>query len=192
MANYCRGILKVVTKNKDVIERIKRIFNYEDDEYCLHHVHDFQDYGEMYEDGDYFVQNFIIAAPWLCEPFLNHGDFPDKKLCIKKVYKDGKWNREYGTAHFTDLSHLATVLGFGCEFWTEDGMMFAEHGLVKSDGHYEYDIADYEISFPKKKDGDYDYDNPIEKSGFGEGWKDWMYAKEIYGEEGGVKTKQTE
>ena len=183
MANDCCGVLKVVSKNKDVIERLKKIFNYEDEEYCLYRVRDFQDYEGMYEDGDYFVQDFIIDGAWSCEPFLNHGDCPDKKLCLKEVYNDGKWEKEYGRAHFTDLSHLAKVLGFGCEFWTEEpGMMFAEHGLVNCDGHYEYDTADYEISYPKKEDGHYDYDHPIEKCGFGEDWKEWMYADEIYGD----------
>lgn len=183
MANDCCGCLKVVTKNKDVLERVKKIFRYEDEEYCLSRVRDFQDCGEMYEDGEYFVQDFYIDGAWNCERFINNGHLPDKKICLKQEYVDGKWVYEYGTAHFTDLSHLAKILGFGCEFWTEEpGMMFAEHGLVNCDGHYEYDTSDYTISYPEKENGEPDYDNPIEECGFGDTWREWMYADEIYGD----------
>ena len=187
MANDCCGVLKVVSKNKDVIERLKKIFNYEDDEYCLYRVRNFEEEGGMYEDGEWFVQDFFIDGAWSCEPFLNYGNNPEDKLVID-FEKDDNGQKDYtkkiyGRAHFTDLSHLAKVLGFGCEFWTEEpGMMFAEHGLVNCDGHYEYDTADYEISYPEKEDGDYDYDHPIEKCGFGKDWKEWMYADEIYGD----------
>jgi hypothetical protein len=109
--------MRVVSKNKETIERIVKILNYEDSEYALYRCKYAQKLGVMEEDGDFFVQDIEISGAWTCDQFFFYGDNPNDKVLEDVV--DGK--KVYGTAHFTDLCHLATVLDLDANSLVKSG-----------------------------------------------------------------------
>ena len=188
MANNCCGILKVVSKKKETLDRIKDILNYDDSEYCLYKCRWGEPRGEAFKDGDFWVQDFNISGAWSCDEFFHYGDNEDKKLVIGyELDENGKEDctrPKYGTAHFTNLCHLAKVLDFGCElFASEFGMGFCSHHLVNCNGELIWDESgDYSVKYPETEDGEYDYDaEPIEEFGI-EDFMEFSFADEIYGE----------
>jgi len=186
MSNDASGVLKVVAKNKNTIERILKILNYKDDEYCLYRCKYATKNGKAFKDGKFWVQDINIDGAWSCQPFCNYGNRPKQKLVLDyKKNKDGSTSKRkiYGSAHFTDLSYLAKKLDFGCELWaSEPGCCFAEHILVGSNGENFYEHESYELVYPEGKDGEPDYDaEPEEDCGFGDEFMQFANSEDIYG-----------
>ena len=155
MSNDCTGVMRVVSKNKETIERIVKILNYEDSEYALYRCKYAQKLGVMEEDGDFFVQDIEISGAWTCDQFFFYGDNPNDKVLEDVV--DGK--KVYGTAHFTDLCHLATVLDFGCELFSEEwGCGFCDHFELNHNGEIQHENGDFEANYPEDENGEPNYD----------------------------------
>ena len=197
MANDCCFRLKVVVKkdNKEAIERLKKILNYQDQEFCMYRLRSDTDVVGEYEDGDYFVCDFVGDSAWSCDPLFEYGDKPDVHL--KEYAKDENGRMieikdENGNfkgykenelpPHFTDLCHLAKVLDFGCELWCDEpGMCFAQHLGCNHNGELFIDeTGHYEISYPEDENGEPDYGKePIEDCEF-EDFNEFAFTNEIY------------
>jgi hypothetical protein len=175
--------MRVVAKDKAVLERLNRILKNEDEEFALA-----ENRGSLTaiisKDGEFFVSDMFVDGAWDCSEFLYHDDNPSEK-----VVKDMVWNPDrndydttYGTAHYTNLPHLAKTLGFGCEAWTsEPGCGFCEHWTVDHNGQFEYDKGEYSVEYPEGEDGKPDMDaDPIEESEFGD-FNDFYYPDDIWG-----------
>lgn len=179
MSNDCSGVLKVVAKNKNTLERIKNILNYEDNEYCLYRCKYAEPIGEAFEDNGFWVQDFNVCGAWSCDNFFHYGNNEDKKLVVDyEKMEDGMsdFNKPiYGTAHFTDLCHLTEELDFGCElFASEGGMGFCSHHLVTHDGTILWDeMGDYIVHY--SEDGECEEEFDIE------GFMEFCLTNEIYG-----------
>lgn len=180
MSNDCGGVLKCVAKNKETLDRIKKILKYEDSEFCIHRCKDVGD-GEDYQDGEFWVKDIYVDGAWDCHQFFDYGDNPDTKL-VTGYEKDENGNDIYdkkifGTAHFTDLCYIAKVLDCGFELYsTEPGMGFWEHLACNHNGELIIDeTGDYELGEDDESftiDGE-DYDS----------FNEYMFADEIYGKE---------
>lgn len=199
MANDCCFTMKVVAKNKDTIDRLKKIMNYDDNEYCMYRLRSDTNVYDEHEDGDYFVAMMDGDSAWSCDPLFHHGDNPD--LHLKEYVKDekgnlidlgndenGKWKgyKENDLPpHFTDLVYLSKKLDFGCELWcNEPGCCFAQHIGCDHNGNIFVDeTGKYEYVYPTNDKGEPDYDaDPTEECEF-EDYMDFGYPDEIYGDE---------
>lgn len=186
MSNDCSGVLKVVAKNKETLERIKNILRYEDNEYCLYRCKCSYPICDAFEENDFWLQDFDICGAWSCDNFFHYDNDENEKIVVG--YELGENGREdydkpkYGTAHFTNLCHLAQVLDFWCElFASESGCCFCSHHLVNHNGELVLDeVGDYELIYPEGEDGEPDYDAvPDEEFGIDD-FMEFSSAEEIY------------
>jgi hypothetical protein len=187
MSNDCGGVLKVVSKNKETLERIKNILEYEDSEYCLYRCKYAHPMGDIYDENGFWMQYFNVCGAWSCDNFFHYGDNEDKKIVVGyEIGENGKEDYDkpkYGTAHFTDLCHLTQVLDFGCElFASESGCCFCSHHLTNHNGEMVLDeVGDYELIYPEDENGEPNYDaDPEEKFGIDD-YMEFSSAEEIYG-----------
>lgn len=152
MANDCCGRMKVVAKEKETIDRLYKILQYEDSEYCVSGCR----FVEMsleprLDDNNLWYAFFDVSGAWDCSRFFDNGDRPTEKLYDRE-------KQEYGTAHYTDLTHLAEKLNFGCElFACETGNAFCEHCAVDHFGCYYTESDDYRLEYPKDENGEEDF-----------------------------------
>lgn len=187
MSNSCCGVLKIVSKNEKVFERLEKILNYEDDEFCLYRCKFAKMMGKPFKDGDYWVCDFDVEGAWSCSPFFENGDCVERKLLIGyEKTDDGHTNFDKpieGTAHFTDLCHLAKVLDFGCElFASEGGCGFCEHFTVDHTGCCYGEDGTYRLVYPEDEDGEPIYDEePKEEFGI-DCFMEFSHSDEIYGD----------
>ena len=166
MANDCCGNLRVVTKNKETLDRIVKILKCEDSEFGIYRCKDADD-SESYKDGNLWVKDIFVDGAWNCKQFFNYGNRSDSKLVIRSE------NGKEICAHYTDLCHIAKVLDCGFELYsTEPGMGFCEHLACNRFGKMIDETSDYECDYDGHEEfGDMDY--------FGE----YMFSDEIYGKE---------
>ena len=170
MANDCCGTMRVVSKDKKAIERLRAIMNYEDPEYFCYRCMSFDPAGGIEEVDGFYVADFGFDVAWSSEPWFDKGDHPDR-LIVKDYEKDGngkiKFNHKtnepiaiHGTAHLTDLNTICKVLEIGLELYsTEPGCCFCEHRSVNSEGDTIWcETADYNLVYPDGEDGEPDYD----------------------------------
>lgn len=185
MANDACGNLKVVAKDKNTLDRIFKILSYNDEEFCLYRCREVQTSSLPYKDGEFWVQDFFVDGAWSCSQFFNHGDNPNMKLVIgyekDSNGRDDYDKKIYGTAHFTDLCHIAKILDCGFELYdNEPGMCFWEHFSCNHNGELTCDESGkYELSQIENDDGDVidnheDYDIDY--------YNDFAFSDEIYGE----------
>ena len=197
MSNDATGTLKVVARKKSTLNRILKILQYKDKEYCPYRLKDCELNGDDYKDGKLYVRDFYIDSAWSIDPLFTYGDRPD--IHLKEYAKDKNGNMiqikdDKGNfkgykeidlpPHFTDLCHLAKVLDFGCEcFITEPGMMFEQHFSCNHKGELVYnETGHYEEKFHYKKNGDIDDSvEPEEEHGL-EDFMEFAFASEIYGD----------
>ena len=175
MANDCWGKMMIVAKNKETIDRLYKILQYEDKEYCLVGCR----YVEMcitprLNNGLWFAL-FEVSGAWDCNRFFDNGDRPTEKLYDRE-------KQEYGTAHYTDLTHLAEKLDFGCElFACEPGNAFCEHCSVNHYGVYSIESDEYRLEYPKDENGDENFDtDPTEIIGLSN-FMEFGDCEDIYG-----------
>lgn len=186
MSNDCCGVLKVIAKNKETLERIKNILNYEDDEYCLYRCKYAEPMGDAYEENDFWVQDFDVCGAWSCDTFFHYGNNEDEKVVVGCELGengiDDYTKPIYGKAHFTDLCYLAKVLDFGCElFASESGCCFCSHHLTNHNGEMVYDeVGEYNMIYPEDEDGEPNYDDEPEEEFGIEGFMGFCSADEIY------------
>jgi len=184
MANDCCGTMRVVAKDKSVLERIFKIMQNEDEEFILAKNRGTIEMTPIKQDGEFFTCDMDVDGAWDCSEFLYHEDDPKKLKCISQTYVPEKKDYvcEYGTAHYTNLPHLAKLLGFGFEaFTTEPGCGFCEHWSGNSEGEFDYDKAEYSLEYPEGEDGEPDYDaEPEEEIGLG-GFMDFCDPESIFG-----------
>lgn len=179
MANDACGNLKVVARNKETLDRIFKILSYNDDEYCLYRCRDVQKNGEPFKDGGFWVQDFFVDGAWSCNPFFNHKDNPNEKLIIgyekDEQGMDDFDKKIYGTAHFTNLCHIAKILDCGFELYdNEPGCCFWEHFMCNHNG---------ELVCDESGKYDLDYGNngePVEEYDI-DYYNDFAFSDEIYG-----------
>ena len=189
MANDCCGVLKVVSKNRETLLKVRDILEYSDDDYCLYRCRYSQPMDkEPFKDGDYWVWDFDVSGAWSCNPFFTYATEGNNDKLIEGYEKDenGRENYDkpiYGTATFTNLCNLAPILDFGCELYcSEPGMGFCQHFTVTHNGEYHEEDGDYTLDYPEGEDGEPDYDQePTEEFGI-DGFMNFSFADEIYGE----------
>ena len=169
MANDCYGTMRVVAKDKSVLERIFKIMQNEDKEFTLAKNRGTTQMTPITQNGEFFSCDMDVDGAWDCSEFLYHDDDPKKLECISQIYVPEKngYEYKYGTAHYTNLPHLAKTLGFGCEaFTTEPGCGFCEHWAVDHNGNFNYDEGAYSLEYPEGENGEPDYDaEPKEEIG---------------------------
>lgn len=187
MSNSCCGILKVVSKNEKVFERLEKILNYKDDEFCLYRCKFAEMINKPFKDGEYWVCDFSVDGAWSCRPFFENGDCVESKLVIGYEKTDeghANFNKPIeGTAHFTDLCHLAKVLDFGCELYaSEMGCEFCEHFIVNHEGEYDCEEGEYRCIYPEDENGEPIYDEEPEEEFDIENFMEFSFSDEIYGE----------
>lgn len=181
MANNCCGVMRVVSKSKETIDRFERIMHYEDGEFFCYRVFQFEKCDETYEDDGFYYADFATDVAWASDKWFYDEDDPNVKIVIDYT-KDGDPKPIYGTAHRTSVTHLAAALGFGVELWaTEPGCGFAEHATCTSQGDFRYETEKYAETYPEGEDGETDYcAEPTVFNGFGSEFGDFMSAEEIY------------
>lgn len=187
MANDCSGVLRVVSKNRETLDRIFKILNYEDDEYCLYRCRYVNKFGDTYEEDGLYVQDFAVSGAWSCSPFFDYGEHTEMRLIAGyEKNEDGTtdFNKPIkGSAHFTDLCHLAKVLDFGCElFASEGGVGFCQHCIVNHEGEYDYEEDNYSEIYPEDEDGEPIYDEEPEEDYGSMDFMKFSSVEEIYGE----------
>lgn len=167
MANYTDGTAKIVSKDKNVIEKIKHILDNTDKEYCLCRCS-----GECYEEegspnDTFHIAYFDITSAWDSEILFNK---EDEKL------EDGRT--------ITNFQTLAKKFGFGVELYsTECGCGFAEHYGVNKNGEITYwESCEYEEQYPLDEDGEPNEEEEPEIICDIQ-LNDFSNADEIYGEE---------
>lgn len=183
--------MRVVSKNKDAIDRFERIMQYKDDEFFCYRVFQFEKF-DSYKDGEFYVADFSTDVAWGSDKWFHDSDKPDEKIVTgyentRKIVKpDGSvemcedYDKPiYGTAHYTSVRHLCEVLGIGVELWTtEPGMCFEEHADCDRNGDFHYETAKYSEEYEDGEDGE-----PKEIHGFGEGFMEFMDSEDIYNHE---------
>jgi hypothetical protein len=124
MANCVPYTLKVVAKDKEILERLFKIMNYHDKEYYIYRVYDV----DVEEDepefvNGYYVQTFFGNVAWGASPWIND--------------KEDKEDKESETgAHYTTLVELAKKFDFGFElFYCDEKMMYQKYWRVNHLGH---------------------------------------------------------
>lgn len=163
MANCTDTTAKIVSKDKNVLEKLKAIFKSEDKDYCLYRCNG-ECYLEESEDG-FYIAYFDITSAWNCEPMFNATEEP------------------YEGKTLTNLTILAKKLGFGVELYsTEEGCGFAEHYGVNHKGETTYwETSDYNAEYPLDENDEPDYEKePTVECDFE--INDFSKALEIYGE----------
>ena len=184
MANDCCGTMRVVAKDKAVLERIFRIMRNEDDEFIIAKNRGTINMTPIEKDGEFFTCDMDVDGAWDCSEFLYHEDNPNELKVIEQEYDPEKKDYvfRYGTAHYTSLPHLAKHLGFGFEgFTTEPGCEFCEHWICNCEGEFDYARGEYSLEYPEGEDGQPDYDaEPDEEIGI-DGFMDFRDAENIFG-----------
>jgi hypothetical protein len=163
MANCTNTTAKIVSKDKNVLEKLKAIFKSEDKDYCLYQCNG-ECYLEETKDGIYTAY-FDITSNWNCEPMFNATEKP------------------YNGKTLTNLVILAKKLGFGVELYsTEGGDCLAEHYGVDHNGEITYwETSEYKEIYPLDENGEPDYEKePTIECDFE--INDFSNALEIYGE----------
>jgi hypothetical protein len=177
MANDCCGRLKVVAKDKETIDRLYKILQYEDNEYCLSGCRfvEMTITPRLDEDNNLWYAFFDVSGAWNCSRFFDNGDRPTEKLYDRE-------KQYYVNAHYTDLTHLAEKLNFGCElFACEAGNAFCEHCAVDHFGTYNTESDEYRLDFPKDENGEEDFDaKPTEIIGLSN-FMEFADCEQIYG-----------
>lgn len=169
MANDCSGTCRVVAKSREAVERLERIMNYRDAEFCVSRCREFRPLGKIEEHDGLFRRDFAVDGCWNCERFFSTDE--DKANLV-------------GTAYLTNLPNLAKVLDFGCELWsTEPGCGFMEHITLNRYGEYGCEVGDYSETYPDGEDGEPDYDAEPEENYELDGYGEFAEDTEIYGED---------
>ena len=162
MANNCPYNMRVVAKDKAAIERLYNIMRYRDSEYYLYRVFSVEK-DETEEDGDLFVADFFGDVAWGCSPWIYDETDKTKKSATG--------------AHYSNLLEICADLNVGVEiFAEEEGIGFQQHFRVDRRGEIDIsESADWSCEY--NEDGE-----PISQTGGLEGYMDWSYCSEIYGE----------
>lgn len=176
--------MKVVAKDKAVLERVFKIMQNEDEEFILAKNRGTNEMYSIKEENGFFSCDMDVDGAWDCSEFLYHEDDPKKLKVVEQVYNPEKkdYDCKYGTAHYTNLPHLAKLLGFGFEaFTTEPGCGFCEHWCGNHLGEFDYDKAEYSLEYPEGEDGEPDYDaEPNEEIGL-DGFMEFGDSEYIFG-----------
>lgn len=182
MANNCCGVMRVVSKSKGTIDRFERIMLYKDEEFFCYRVFQFEKMDDTQKDGDLYYADFLTDVAWGSSKWFFDKDSPDELIVLG--HENNDWSKPiHGTAHYTSVTHLAAVLGFGVELWaSEPGCGFAEHATATSKGESNYETKEYTETYPKDENGDEDYsEEPTVHNGFGDEFDVFSSAEEIYG-----------
>ena len=193
MANDVYYVLRAVSKDKAVLERLFSIMNYHDPEYFIYKVFSaFSKDWVVERDGFYSIDIEGTVAWGLHNWFA---DEEDVGCIISTGYeKDEKGNLDLnkpikGTAHYIGLKGLCLKLGIGVEVWSEDiNMCFQEHVVFDRNGNGFGSSRDYdgwsEEEFKKltpemkKEEGLPEYYVP--KYGYGSDWGTFIPGAEIF------------
>ena len=175
MANDCCGTMRVVSKDKKAIERLRAIINYEDPEYFCYRCRAFDLVEDVDEIDGFYVADFAFDVAWSSEPWFDNGDHPDK-LIVNDYEKNSNGTKKidpmtnepiaiHGTAHLTDLNTICKVLKIGLELYsTEPGCCFCEHRSINSEGETIWnETDDYNLVYPENENGEPDYDKEPEE-----------------------------
>ena len=167
MANNCFYTIKAVSKDKNALERLIKIMNYEDNEYYIYRC--FSAYkDDEYDKNDLYVIMISGDCAWSCVKWFDN----------QEVFTD----KDENNAHYVTLDILCEKLKIGIELFSEEpGVGFQEHYVVHSNGNK---VVDEEAEWIQKffdEDGE-ELDEPIEEGGF-DNYCSFADAEEIYGEE---------
>lgn len=139
--------MKLVSKDKNVLDRVLSIMNYKDAEYFIYRCFSAEALKEYNEDGLFCLEVRGDVA-WSASEWFSGKNIPNE-LIVTGYEKDEKGNTDYGkkiygTAHYTSLDYLARELGFSVELWSEElGMCFQQHATAN--GHsVRRDAKDYD------------------------------------------------
>lgn len=186
MANDCCGVIRVVAKDKSVIDRLYNIFNYEDAEYHLYGCRYCSRLDNGIEEYGFWRSDFEVCGRYACSPFF-YEENDENKLLIKEYPRkaDGSFDTEhpiFGTSHITNLSYLSEELGFGCELYSEETSCgFCEHFLIDHNGEFVYnEVGDLSEVIPPNKNTKSDNDADIEYTYGIDGYMNFSNTKEIY------------
>lgn len=187
MANDCYGTMRVVAKSKETLARLEKIMTYKDDEYFVSRVRGFSECGKPFENDGLWVQDYEVDGAWDCEQFFSTAENKDE-LAVVGYEKgdDGRedWDRPiHGTAHLTNLVKLTEALDFGCELFSEEpNCGFCEHILCNHLGECRVETDDLDVKYPLDEDGNED-DTAEPEIVYGiEGFNEFSYPNEIYGD----------
>ena len=141
MANIVSATAMVVSKDKETIDKVIKIFKGEDNEFCLYGC--YGDAFEIYEEDGFHIAMLDVSASYHIEGLFNGNE---KKL------DNGK--------QLTNLIFLSNHLGFGIEIYaSEGGCGFAEHYSVNVNGELIYnETSEYAEKYPLDKNGEIDYE----------------------------------
>lgn len=150
MPNWCEYDMCVVSKNREALERLIRVMNYEDDEYYIYRVSQ-ATAGEIEYDDDLYTVRIMGFVAWSCSSWFDNMERKDETI------KSG--------GHYITLDLICKRLSIAVEvFGEESGMGFQEHFLCNANGDVIYnECAEWhQIWFDD--DGN-DLPEPIESGG---------------------------
>jgi hypothetical protein len=164
MPNWCEYDMCAVSKNRESLERLIKIMNYEDSEYYIYRVNQATAGDIEFEDDLYTVRIMGFVA-WSC------GSWFDRIERLDETIDSG--------GHYVTLDILCERLGIAVEvFGGESGMEFQEHYLCNPKGDTVWNECTEWHQTWFDDDGN-DLPEPIESGGF-DYYCDFDTASAIY------------
>lgn len=187
MSNSAFGVIRVVAKSKDTLDRLEKILTYKDNEFFVYRCSFFGAFSCVSEHNGLFVRDYEIEGANDCEHlFASEEDKDDLLFLGYEKDENGQENLEkkiYGTAHRTNLVELAKTLDFGCELFSEEpSCAFCEHILCNHLGEVDVELGDYIEEYPLDENGEPDESAEPTISHTIQNFNELGEAGEIYGD----------
>lgn len=189
MANVCDFVLRAVSKNKESLERLIKIFNFKDSEWCLAGIYESEPVREgIVKDGDFYRVDIFGSVKWSISSWFHDDDycrFLGQHLKTYPKKENGEYDLNKPTYDapqiFVTINKICKELETGIEIYSssyESG--FEAHDWLDCNGsEVLHDYAETPAFFDEDDEGENESETAKEHKGI-ENFGVWAETEKIY------------